>query len=238
MKKQWPVVAFAAALGASVATPGTASAYKVNGIGLGGDAALGSTSGLAGNYGFGDLELELIVGMQFDLPADRAFEADFALALGAFGTLAGNDTTNFQLGGRLGLLIDGYSGRNEFDDGWVPASNVGIPLELMLRVEHRLDQNLELMFQVGAALTIWPDGRPSDPASGASLDYGDVPMMAGVGFRYFFDGFAASSTANGAPSYGSPTSSYGAPTPSSGTNSDTGYEAPPDSSGSGPPAWE
>lgn len=173
---------------ATLATaPRAAHAYDVNGIGLGADVAIGGPSGLALTVGLGRLELDFILGMGFNLPEGGVLEPDLAAAVGVFFTLTDAEQTNFQLGGRVGVLVDangigGPLGGVDLD------VNAGLTLEVDARVEHRLDDHCVINFQVGIGAQIWPDD-PDAPTARADfvMGIGNSGFVGGAGFRYYFE---------------------------------------------------
>ncbi len=180
----------AVALAAAMFAPaGRAYAYDVNGIGIGADLSLGGPSGLALNIGFGAFEIEFIGGMVLSLPEGSVLQPDMALAVGFFATIAGGDTTNLQIGGRVGALLDA-SDRPAMTPGEVELETEGgISLEADLRLEHRLDDHAVLNFQVGFAVNIWPDGDGPDatPRADFGATIGGTGLVGGAGFRWYFD---------------------------------------------------
>ncbi|MDQ3037470.1 MAG: hypothetical protein M3Y87_34060, partial [Myxococcota bacterium] len=179
------VIAAAAICVATIATtPRAAHAYDVNGIGLGADVAVGGPTGLALTIGLGRMELDFIVGLGLSLPENGVLEPDMAGAVGLFFTLTDAAQTNFQLGGRAGVIIAADGAGTDLD------VNAGFTIELDARVEHRLDDHCVINFQVGIGTQIWPDD-PDDFAGTGQPDFimgfGGTGLVGGAGFRYYFD---------------------------------------------------
>jgi hypothetical protein len=177
------LLAAAALCVATLATaPRAAHAYDVNGVGFGADVAVGGPSGLALTIGLGRFELDFILGLALSLPEGGVLEPDMTGAVGFFATLTDAEQTNFQLGGRLGVLIEADGGAPDLD------VNAGFSIEVDARVEHRLDDHCVINFQVGIGTQIWPD----DPDFGTArsdfvMGFGGTGLVGGAGFRYFFE---------------------------------------------------
>lgn len=188
-RKTGLLAAAALCVASGVMNPRAAHAYDVRGIGLGADVALGGPSGLALTVGLGRMELDFIVGATLTLPEGGVLEPDFGAAVGFFYTLTDATQTNFQLGGRVGVLIDSNGAGSELN------TNAGVTFEIDARLEHRLDDHCVLNFQVGIVTTIWPD----DPMAGTSqadfvMDIGGTTgFVGGAGFRYYFESLGPAS---------------------------------------------
>lgn len=213
---------------ATLATaPRAAHAYDLNGIGLGADVLLvapidlgaiggGATafsgpSGLALSIGLGSIVLDFIVGVSLSLPEGGVLEPDLLAAAGLFAVLAGSDTTNLEIGGRLGVIVDGNSGTGF---GAELETNAGMHVELDARVTHRLDDHCVLNFTVGVMTQIWPD----DPDAGTGTDdfvmaFGASGLVGGAGFRYYFDSLGSTPAPTPEPVAAPPPRAEPAPAP-------------------------
>lgn len=171
------LAAVALCAAALVTAPQSAHAYDVNGVAFGADVALAGPSGFALSIGLGRLELDFIVGLTLNAPAGGVLEPGFGAAGGVFFTLADGPQTNFQLGGRIGTIINsnGASG--------VLVTNAAFTFEVDARVEHRFDEHLAINLQVGIQGQVWPDGNPE-----FVMGFGNTGLVGGAGFRYWFDG--------------------------------------------------
>ena len=174
---------------AAAGVPGRAHAYDVRGPAFGADAALGGPSGLALAVGLGRVELDFIVGLSMNLPDGGVLEPSFAAAAGVFFTVADSETTNFQLGGRVGGLVIGVSAGGF--GGAELRSFGGLSIEFDARLEHRLDDRCAINLQVGAVANVWPDS--SDPRPDLTFGVGGTGFVGGAGFRFWFDGLGGGS---------------------------------------------
>lgn len=203
------IAGFALCAAAVAIAPQRARAYNLNGLALGADVllvapldlgmigggatALSGPSGLALSVGLGSIVLDFLLGVSLSLPEGGVLEPDLIAAAGLFAVLAGSDTTNLELGGRLGVIVNADSGTGfgaELD------TNAGIHVELDARVTHRLDDHCVLNFTVGVMTQIWPD----DPDAGTGTDdftmaFGASGLVGGAGFRYWFDGLGGGAIA-------------------------------------------
>jgi hypothetical protein len=213
----------AALLGAA---PRTARAYDVEGVAVGADVALAGPTGVALSVGLGRLELDFIAGLALMLPEGGVLTPGFSGAAGIFFTLADGEYTNFQLGGRVGTIIqtDGSSG--------TLVDQAALTLEAIIRVEHRFDDHFAINLQAGFGVQIWPD----DPDFGTGqadfvFGFGGSGLVGGAGFRYWFDGLGG-----GAPVPApQPIAAQPAPAPAPAATTTT---TTTEQSGSGTPYWE
>lgn len=215
------------ALAAWMGAPRSAHAYDVNGVGVGADVALGGPSGFALTLGLGRLELDFIVGLALSLPDNGVLEPDLAAAVGVFYTLTDAEQTNFQLGGRIGTIIDARSGPGI--GGAELVTSAALTIEVDARLEHRLDDHCVLNFQVGVAMAIWPDENDSRPDF--SMGFGNTGLVGGAGFRYYFESLGETSAPVAEPVASAPPPRRSAPPPVQET-------PPPQEGGSETPYWE
>jgi hypothetical protein len=184
------LAAAALCVASGVMNPRAAHAYDVHGLGLGADVALGGPSGLAMTWGLGRMELDFILGATFVLPEGGVLEPDFGGAAGFFYTLTDATHTNFQLGGRVGVLIDAEQAAGL--GGVELRTNAGITFEADMRLEHRLDDHCVLNFQVGIMTAIWPDDSTvGTPRADFTMGIGGTGLVGGAGFRYYFESLGA-----------------------------------------------
>jgi hypothetical protein len=224
-------LATAMALGAIALEPSRAHAFEVEGLGVGGDLSLGGFNGFAFNYGLGALELEGLIGMTLTLPENHVLIPTFGALFGVFYSVVQTDTTNLQIGGRIGVLIDGFPSADPMTGGPQVAANAGIPIEFDLRVEHRLDDHVLLNFQVGFQMQIWPDSSAGNPQPDFVAGIGRTGLVGGAGFRFFLEPLGPVRTAATAAPRSSPAVEPAAPPPATTTYGST-------STGSGNPDWE
>ena len=228
--RNW-VAAVALCGAALVAAPRSAHAYDVNGLAVGGDVALSGPSGLALSIGLGRLELDFIIGMTLTLPEGGVLTPGFSAAGGVFFTLTDAEMTNFQLGGRIGTIIqtDGSSG--------TLVDQAAITFEVLARVEHRFDDHFSINLQAGFGIQVWPD----DPDFGNgqpdfTFGLGNSGLVGGAGFRYWFDGLGGGAPApvveERAPAPAPAAAAAPAPAPAAEP------AAAPAQEGSGTPYWE
>jgi hypothetical protein len=183
MERRLAAGALAAALSfAALGTTRTAHAYDIEGIGVGADLSLGGISGVAINIGLGGLELEVIAGASFVLPDNGILLPRLATAFGVFATIAGGDTTNLQIGGRFGAILDSQTGIDPTTGGQTLITFGIVTIEGDLRVQHRLDEHAVLIFQVGAIVAIDPERDPV-----FAFGIGQTGLTGSAGFRFFFD---------------------------------------------------
>jgi hypothetical protein len=180
------LIAGVALCAAAVAVaPESARAYDLSGIAIGADAGVASPSGLALSVGLGRLELDFILGLSLVLPSGGILLPGFSGAAGLFYTLADGDTTNFQIGGRLGTVV--VTNTTAGIGGLELASFAALTLELDLRIEHRLDDHCAINLQVGVGAAIWPDSA-NPTGNDLVWGFGNTGLVGGAGFRYWFDG--------------------------------------------------
>lgn len=190
VKQVWTKLGLAfIAVALVVAETGRAKAdVSPTGLGIGADVVLASgqmVSGGGNNLGVGGLAFTywLSDALALNFIANAGFTAidrdDLLVRLGFAGglffVLLRGDATTLQLGGRLGVGADLWSGGRS-----VAVLGIDVPL----RIEHWLDRHFAVNGQVGISVGVAPREGERVPFS---MGIGTYTAWAGVGFTYYIE---------------------------------------------------
>jgi hypothetical protein len=127
----------------------------------------------------------------------------FSAAGGVFFTVADGESTNFQVGGRIGTIIVTQPAFDPMTGDRYLASWAAFTVDVMARIEHRFDDHFAMNFQVGIGMQAWPDD--DDPGGQDFVfGFGNSGFVGGAGFRYWFDGLGGGTVAEPEPAAAPP----------------------------------
>jgi hypothetical protein len=179
-------VAAVAALGIS-----TASAVELDGKkGIGAATAIGGTSGLAFNYGTGNLAIEGILSVDNFVPGKDADGVNtINLGVGAHFMALRADKAAFSVGGRLNLGM----GKTKPDDNEKPPAKAEdvtqFGLDIPLRVYWFADEHVSFHYETGISVAMAGDKGgflPTKAVGAESRDINIFGIQSGVGATFWW----------------------------------------------------